>query len=79
MSTSSDMSLLERFRINVDWFNNNLDQLTQYQGMFLAICNQNIIDADIDINELLTRLSSHPDRKAIYVTQLIHRNNPCMI
>lgn len=66
------MSLLERFRINVDWFNNNLDQLTQYQGMFLAIYNQNIIDADIDINELFTR-------KAIYVTQLIHRNNPYMI
>jgi len=81
MSTSTfpDIGLLKRFSKNVEWYQNNLNELLQYDGMYLAVYNQDVMDTDFDISNLLDRIRNHPDRKAIYVTQLIHRDNSYMI
>ena len=63
----SDLKLLKSFRKNTEWFDNNYHSLKKYDGRFIAIYNESVIDSDIDCRRLVGRIKRLYD-KSLYIS-----------
>lgn len=61
--------ILKSFRQNTEWFDNNYHSLNEYDGQFIAIHSEHIVDSDKDYRKLLNRIKDSYD-KSLYVTLL---------
>jgi Family of unknown function (DUF5678) len=59
--------ILKSFRKNTEWFDNNYHSLNEYDGQFIAIHSEHIVDSDKDYRKLLNRIKDSYD-KSLYVT-----------
>jgi hypothetical protein len=74
MSTS-DLELLKHFRNNAEWFDNNYQNLQKYDGQFIAIYKENVIDSDNDCRRLVGRIKNLHD-KSLYITLITIHGTP---
>lgn len=65
--SSSDLELLKSFRKNTEWFDNNCQSLKNYDGQFIAIYRESVVDSDDDYRRLVDRIKKLYD-KSLYVT-----------
>jgi hypothetical protein len=65
--SSFDSELLKSFRKNTEWFDNNYQNLKKYDGQFIAIDRENVIDSDNDYRNLVNRIKKLYN-KSLYVT-----------
>jgi hypothetical protein len=65
--SSSEVELLKSFRKNTEWFDNNYQSLKKYDGRFIAIHKESIVDSDNDYRNLIYRIKQLYD-KSLYVT-----------
>jgi hypothetical protein len=63
----SDLELLKSFRKNSEWFDNNCQSLKNYDGQFIAIHKESVVDSDDDYRSLANRIKKLYD-KSLYVT-----------
>jgi Family of unknown function (DUF5678) len=70
--SSFDLELLKSFRKNTEWFDNNYQSLKKYDGQFIAIDRENVIDSDNDYRSLVNRIKKLYD-KSLYVTLVTSR------
>lgn len=63
----SDLELLKRFKKNAEWFDHNYQTLQRYDGQFIAVYEEKIIDSDNDYRKLVNRITKLYD-KSVYVT-----------
>lgn len=70
--SSFDLELLKSFRKNTEWFDNNYQSLKKYDGQFIAIDRENVIDSDNDYQSLVNRIKKLYD-KSLYVTLVTSR------
>jgi hypothetical protein len=63
----SDLKLLKSFRKNTVWFDNNYQSLKKYDGQFIAIHRENVVDSDNDYRKLVDR--------SLYVTLVARHGN----
>lgn len=68
----SNLELLKRFKKNTEWFDNNYQKLQKYNGQFIAIYKENVIDSDNDYRSLVNRIKKLYD-KSVYVTLVSSR------
>ncbi|MGH9982848.1 MAG: DUF5678 domain-containing protein [Nitrososphaeraceae archaeon] len=68
----SNLELLKRFKKNTEWFDNNYQNLQKYNGQFIAIHKENVIDSDNDYRSLVNRIKKLYD-KSVYVTLVSSR------
>jgi hypothetical protein len=64
---ASNLELLKSFRKNTEWFDNNYQSLKKYDGQFIAIHRESIVDSDNDYRNLIYRIKKLYD-KSLYVT-----------
>jgi len=73
MLLSEILMLFEEQEMNRKWFEKNHDSLVKkYDGKFIAICRQEVVDFDEDIGKLMERVErKHPPEKISveYVTK----------
>jgi cobalamin biosynthesis Co2+ chelatase CbiK len=67
--SSSNLELLKSFRKNTEWFDNNYHSLKKYDGQFIAIHKESVVDYDNDYQSLIQRIKRLYDR-SLYVTLL---------
>jgi hypothetical protein len=67
-----DLELLKSFKKNTEWFDNNYQSLQKYNGQFIAIYKENIIDSDTDYRKLVNRVKKLYD-KSVYMTLISSR------
>jgi Family of unknown function (DUF5678) len=70
--SSFDSELLKSFRKNTEWFDNNYQNLKKYDGQFIAIDRENVIDSDNDYRNLVNRIKKLYN-KSLYVTLVTSR------
>jgi hypothetical protein len=70
--SSSEVELLKSFRKNTEWFDNNYQSLKKYDGQFIAIHKESIVDSDNDYRNLIYRIKQLYD-KSLYVTLVTRR------
>ena len=70
--SSFDLELLKSFRNNTEWFDNYYQSLKKYDGQFIAIDRENVIDSDNDYRSLVNRTKKLYD-KSLYVTLVTSR------
>lgn len=63
----SDLDFLKSFKKNTEWFDNNYQSLQNYNGKFIAIYKESVIDSDSDPRRLVGRIKKLYD-KSLYVT-----------
>ena len=63
----SNLKLLKSFRKNTEWYDNNYLDLKKYDGQFIAIYREGVIDSDNDYMSLIRRIKRLYD-KSLYVT-----------
>jgi hypothetical protein len=63
----SDLELLKSFKKNTEWFDNNCQSLQKYDGQFIAIHKESVVDSDNDYRSLANRIKKLYD-KSLYVT-----------
>ena len=54
--SSSDLEILKSFRKNTVWFDNNYQNLQRYDGQFIAIHKESVVDSDNDYRNLIYRV-----------------------
>ncbi|HZD34721.1 MAG TPA: DUF5678 domain-containing protein [Nitrososphaeraceae archaeon] len=59
--------ILKSFRKNTEWFDSNYHNLNEYDGEFIAIHREHIVDSDKDYRRLVNRIKDSYD-KSLYVT-----------
>jgi hypothetical protein len=64
---SSDLELLRSFRNNTEWFDNNYENLKKYNGQYIAIHRESIVDSDSNYRSLVERNQNLYD-KSVYLT-----------
>ncbi|MGA7369002.1 MAG: DUF5678 domain-containing protein [Nitrososphaeraceae archaeon] len=64
---SSNIDLLKSFKKNSEWFDNNYQSLQKYDGQFVAIYKEGLLDSDNDYQTLINRTKRLCD-KSLYVT-----------
>jgi hypothetical protein len=70
--SSFDSELLKSFRKNTEWFDNNYQNLKKYDGQFIAIDRENVIDSDNHYRNLVNRIKKLYN-KSLYVTLVTSR------
>jgi hypothetical protein len=70
--SSSELEILKNFRKNTEWFDNNYNSLNEYDGQFIAIHSEHIVDTDKDYRKLVNRIKNLHD-KSLYVTLVTRR------
>ena len=65
--SSFNLELLKSFKKNIEWFDNNYQSLQRYDGQFIAIYRESVIDSDNDPRSLIHRIKKLYD-KSLYVT-----------
>jgi uncharacterized protein DUF5678 len=65
--SSSDLEILKSFRKNTEWFDNNYQSLKKYDGQFIAVHKESLVDSDDDYRSLINRAKKLYD-KSLYVT-----------
>lgn len=65
--SSLDLKLFKSFKKNTEWFDNNYQSLYEYDGRFIAICRESVVDSDNDYRSLIYRIKKLHD-KSLYVT-----------
>lgn len=65
--SSFNLELLKNFKKNTEWFDNNYQSLQRYDGQFIAIYRESVIDSDNDPRSLIYRIKKLYD-KSLYVT-----------
>ena len=65
--SSFNLELLKNFKKNTEWFDNNYQSLQRYDGQFIAIYRESVIDSDNDPQSLIYRIKRLYD-KSLYVT-----------
>jgi hypothetical protein len=68
----TDLELLKSFKQNTEWFDNNYQSLHKYDGQFIAIYKENVVDSDSDYRSLVNRIKKLCD-KSVYVTLVSSR------
>jgi hypothetical protein len=63
----SDLEPLKSFKQNSEWFDNNYHSLKKYDGRFIAIHKESVVDSDDDYRSLANRIKKLYD-KSLYVT-----------
>lgn len=63
----SDLESLKSFKLNSEWFDNNYHNLEKYDGQFIAIHKESVVDSDDDYRNLANRIKKLYD-KSLYVT-----------
>jgi hypothetical protein len=63
----SDLEPLKSFKLNSEWFDNNYHNLGKYDGQFIAIHKESVVDSDDDYRNLANRIKKLYD-KSLYVT-----------
>jgi hypothetical protein len=63
----SDLEPLKSFKQNSEWFDNNYHSLKKYDGQFIAIHKESVVDSDDDYRSLANRIKKLYD-KSLYVT-----------
>jgi cobalamin biosynthesis Co2+ chelatase CbiK len=61
-----DLEILKSFKKNTEWFDNNYQSLQKYDGQFIAIYKENVVDSDNDYRSLVNRIKTLYD-KSLYV------------
>jgi Family of unknown function (DUF5678) len=64
---SSDLELLRSFRNNTEWFDNNYENLKKYNGHYIAIHRESIVDSDSNYRSLVERNQNLYD-KSVFLT-----------
>jgi cobalamin biosynthesis Co2+ chelatase CbiK len=64
---SLEVELLKSFGKNTEWFDNNYQSLRKYDGQFIAIHKESVIDSDNDYRILISRIKKLYD-KSLYIT-----------
>lgn len=59
--------ILKSFKRNTEWFDSNYHSLNEYDGQFIAIHSEHIVDSDKDYRRLVNRIKDSYD-KSLYVT-----------
>jgi hypothetical protein len=65
--SSFDLDFLKNFKKNTEWFDNNYQSLQKYDGQFIAIYRESVIDSDNDYRSLIYKIKKLYD-KSLYVT-----------
>jgi hypothetical protein len=68
----TDLELLKSFKQNTEWFDNKYQSLHKYDGQFIAIYKENVVDSDSDYRSLVNRIKKLCD-KSVYVTLVSSR------
>jgi Family of unknown function (DUF5678) len=55
---SSDLELLISFRNNTEWFDSNYENLKKYNGQYIAIYRESIVDSDSNYRSLVDRIKN---------------------
>jgi hypothetical protein len=63
----SDLEPLKSFKQNSEWFDNNYLSLMKYDGQFIDIHKESVVDSDDDYRSLANRIKKLYD-KSLYVT-----------
>jgi hypothetical protein len=50
---TSDLDLLKSFRKNTEWFDNNYQMLQRYDGLFIAIHKESVVESDNGYRNLI--------------------------
>jgi nicotinamide riboside kinase len=67
-----DEKRLEEFDKNIQWFQNNYNDLKkEFKGQYVAINNQEVIDHDKDYNKLLERIKEKFGGASEFVIEFI--------
>jgi hypothetical protein len=51
-----DLELLKSFRKNTEWFDNNYHSVKKYDGRFIDIHKESVVDSDDDSRRLIEKL-----------------------
>lgn len=71
--SSSKLEILKSFRKNTEWLDNNYHSLNGYEGQFIAIYDNHVVDCDKDYRKLVDRIQKLYD-KSLYVTLVTNHN-----
>ncbi|HET6716595.1 MAG TPA: DUF5678 domain-containing protein [Nitrososphaeraceae archaeon] len=58
----SNLELLKSFRKNTEWFDNNYHSLKKYDGQFIAIHIESVVDSNNDYRSLVNRIKKLYDK-----------------
>jgi hypothetical protein len=68
----SDLELLKSFKKNTEWFDNNCQSLQKYDGQFIVIYEENVVDSDNDYRRLVSRIKKLYD-KSVFIALVTSR------
>lgn len=76
--SSSDLKLFKSFKKNTEWFDGNHQSLHKYDGQFIAIWRESVVDSDNDYRSLMHRIKKLYD-KSLYVTLVTRHSTVSLV